>query len=101
MPTISSCWALMIRAARMRTDGPAPCEGAQPAITMAWAWWAIMPVMKATSAAVYGMRALSARAAAMASASLCWLAADAGAGAGAGALAGVRVHEAVVAIRSV
>ena len=47
---ISSCWALMIRAASVRTEGLAPCVGAQLDITMAWAWWPIMWDMKSTSA---------------------------------------------------
>ena len=46
MVAISSCWALMIRSHRVRTDGLAPWVGAQPAMTMAWAWWPIMSDMK-------------------------------------------------------
>ena len=53
MLAISSCWALMIRSASRRTEALAPWVGAQPAITMAWAWWPIMPDMKCTSASVW------------------------------------------------
>src|SRR6185503_17392696 len=63
---ISSCWALMMRSARMRTELLAPCDGAQRDITIAWAWCPIIADMKWTSAAVYGYRRLSARARAIA-----------------------------------
>ena len=53
---ISSCWALMIRSAEARTDGLAPCVGAQPAITMAWAWWPIIPVHEFDVRRGVGMR---------------------------------------------
>src|SRR5689334_24287873 len=66
MVAISSRWALMIRAHRVWIDGLAPWLGAQPAITMACAWWPIMPVMNLASAAVDTSRLLSARALAMA-----------------------------------
>src|SRR6266853_793920 len=59
---ISSFWATTMRSHRMRTDGLAPCDGAQPAINTACAWWPIMPAMNRTSAAVYGGRPPSARA---------------------------------------
>ena len=36
-------------------DELAPCVGASFAITMAWAWWWIMPDMKLTSASVNGV----------------------------------------------
>jgi hypothetical protein len=61
MVAISSCCALMIREASVRTDGLAPWVGAQAAITRACAWWPIMSDMKRTSASVYGRRTLSAR----------------------------------------
>ena len=35
----------MIRAHSVRTDGLAPWVGAQPAMTIACAWWPIMPDM--------------------------------------------------------
>ncbi len=50
MSRISSCWALMIRAASVWTAGLAPFSGASRDMTSAWAWCGIMPVMKATSA---------------------------------------------------
>src|SRR6059036_1578331 len=49
-----------MRSHRTRTAGLAPCEGAQPAINTACAWWPIMPAMNRTSAAVYGGRPPSA-----------------------------------------
>src|SRR2546430_17452976 len=42
-----------MRAHSAPRSGLAPCAGAQPAISTACAWCAIMPAMKATSAAVY------------------------------------------------
>src|SRR2546422_11705465 len=39
-----------MRSHRTRSAGLAPCEGAQPAIWMAWAWWPIIPDTKCTSA---------------------------------------------------
>ena len=57
--------ALMIRS-RSAARLARAMVGAHFAITMAWAWWWIIPDMKWMSAAVYGYRALSARALALA-----------------------------------
>src|SRR5690348_14251975 len=77
---ISSCCALMMRAARRCTSGLAPCVGAMRAMVMACVWWPIMLYMNSTSASTYGLRRLSARAFAMYAASLL-AAPDAGCGA--------------------
>ncbi len=42
----------MIREASVCTDELAPWVGAHLEMTMAWAWWPIMPVMKSMSALV-------------------------------------------------
>src|SRR6185312_13025005 len=60
----------MMREQSVCTAGLAPCVGAQPAITIACAWCGIMPLMNLMSASVYGYRALSAWACAIAAASL-------------------------------
>src|SRR5262245_15600378 len=44
----------MIRSHRILSDALASCEGHHFAITMACAWWSIMPVMKSTSAWAIG-----------------------------------------------
>ena len=62
MSAISSVCALMMRSQSVRSGALAPCVGAHLAMTMACAWWLIIPCMKYTSASVYGRRALSARA---------------------------------------
>jgi hypothetical protein len=54
MIAISSCWALMIRSASVRTDALPACVGARRDISMACAWWPIIADMKCTSATVYG-----------------------------------------------
>ena len=51
MRAISSCWPTTIRSARRTIEGLAPWLAAQPAISTAWAWWPIMPVMNCASAA--------------------------------------------------
>src|SRR2546422_4486482 len=48
---ISSRCPTTIRSHRARRVALASCEGAQPAISTACAWWWIMPIMKWTSAA--------------------------------------------------
>src|SRR5213076_2280870 len=60
MTAISSRCPTTMRSHRARRAGLAPCAGAQPAISTACAWWAIMPAMNCTSAALYRGRALSA-----------------------------------------
>jgi len=57
---ISSVCATTIRSARIRTSARASWLTAQPAMTMACAWWPIIPCMNFTSADVYGGRPLSA-----------------------------------------
>jgi hypothetical protein len=52
MIAISSCCALMMRAASVRIDPLALRDGASRAIAMACAWWWIMSVMNRTSASV-------------------------------------------------
>ena len=52
MVAISSRWALSMRAARRWTAGLAPCVGAMAAMTRAWAWCPIIPVIKCVSASV-------------------------------------------------
>src|SRR5258706_123427 len=59
MRLISSVCALMMRAQSVWTEELAPCVGHQRAMTMACAWWLIIPVMKSISALVYGCRTLS------------------------------------------
>src|SRR5205809_2719857 len=53
MSAISSRCPTTMRSHTARSAGLASCVGAQPAISTAWAWWAIMPVTKCTSAALY------------------------------------------------
>jgi hypothetical protein len=52
MVAISSRWATSIRAARIFTAERAARVCAQAAITIACAWWRIIPCMKRTSARV-------------------------------------------------
>ena len=59
---ISSFCALMMREVSRSTDGPAPWVGAHADITSACAWCRIIPDMKATSAGLTVMAALSMRA---------------------------------------
>ena len=44
----------MTRSVSRMTAAPAPCDGAHLDISIACAWWLIMPDMKWMSAAVYG-----------------------------------------------
>src|SRR5262245_61376253 len=66
MNPISSVWDVTTRSEKRTTPGLAPRVGDHLAIFTAGAWWLIMPDMKRMSADVYGSRALSARARAIA-----------------------------------